>query len=243
LNTLINNTCFNNSAGIGLISNSSIIRNNNCNNNRQYGIRLSGFQNKLINNTCSNNLFGINIWGSKNIVEHNNVSNNSYGLRLDDSANNNTVFNNIISYNTKSGLVTEVETKNNNIYHNKIIFNFKQIDIWTNPYQTNDNFNNFWNNSDHEGNFWSDYTGVDNGANGRTAGDGIGDTKIPHQDVDYYPFVNPDTKLDDDSGGDDNWLRINFNTCRTLSILLIILMIILFLILRKIFTQKKPNRK
>jgi hypothetical protein len=51
--------------------------------------------------------------------------------------------------------------------------------------------NNLWNNSDEEGNYWSDYTGVDNGANDRLAGDGIGDTKIPHPGAgcDYYPMM------------------------------------------------------
>ena len=29
-----------------------------------------------------------------------------------------------------------------------------------------------------EGNYWSDYNGLDNGANGRIAGDGIGDTNL-----------------------------------------------------------------
>jgi parallel beta-helix repeat protein len=54
------------------------------------------------------------------------------------------------------------------------------------------------------GNFWTDYYGFDNGSNGRTNGDGIGDTEIPHPpdpdcetanfpDIekcyDYYPLI------------------------------------------------------
>jgi hypothetical protein len=51
-----------------------------------------------------------------------------------------------------------------------------------------------------EGNYWSDYYGVDDGSNGRTAGDGVGDTEIPHPFIDQgngyyqldnYPLVNP----------------------------------------------------
>jgi len=47
-----------------------------------------------------------------------------------------------------------------------------------------------WSNNG-EGNYWSDYTGEDDGSGGRVAGDGIGDTLIPHWGVDYYPLMNP----------------------------------------------------
>ena len=36
-----------------------------------------------------------------------------------------------------------------------------------------------------------DYTGVDDGSGGRVAGDGVGDTNLPWQRVDYYPLINP----------------------------------------------------
>ena len=41
------------------------------------------------------------------------------------------------------------------------------------------------------GNYWSEYTGVDDGTGGRTAGDGIGDTDIPHLGLDEFPWVIP----------------------------------------------------
>ncbi len=41
------------------------------------------------------------------------------------------------------------------------------------------------------GNYWSDYMGLDNGAYGRTKGDGLGDTLIPHIPLDFYPFMKP----------------------------------------------------
>jgi hypothetical protein len=39
--------------------------------------------------------------------------------------------------------------------------------------------------------------GVDDGSNNRTAGDGIGDTLLPHQGVDWYPLIYPWTWLCD----------------------------------------------
>jgi fibronectin type 3 domain-containing protein len=66
-----------------------------------------------------------------------------------------------------------------NIYHNNII---------SNSIQNIHDSNNYWS-YNMEGNYWSDYTGVDNGAGGRTAGDGIGDTWLPHRN-DNYPFMS-----------------------------------------------------
>ena len=56
-------------------------------------------------------------------------------------------------------------------------------------------FTNYWHHpSILEGNYWSDYTGVDDGSGidkHSIAGDGIGDTLIPHpgSDYDFYPFT------------------------------------------------------
>ncbi len=49
-----------------------------------------------------------------------------------------------------------------------------------------------WDDGAGHGNYWSDYGGLDDGSDGRTAGDGIGDTGLPHQGVDYYPYMKKD---------------------------------------------------
>jgi parallel beta-helix repeat protein len=41
------------------------------------------------------------------------------------------------------------------------------------------------------GNYWDDYTGLDDGSDGRLAGDGVGDTGLPYLGVDNYPLICP----------------------------------------------------
>jgi len=144
-------------------SNFNVIGNSTCDMNGQHGINLnlSSNGNSIHDNTCD--------------------SNDGYGIIIDSSSSN-VIENNILSRNL-CGIHLDNTLTPNKIYHNNII---------SNTQQAFDNVgNNFWNNSQQEGNYWSDYTGQDNGANGRTAGDGIGDTQIPHLSLDNYPFINP----------------------------------------------------
>jgi parallel beta-helix repeat protein len=78
----------------------------------------------------------------------------------------------------------------NLIFHNNIINNTHQA------YDTNASRNDWHHPMLLEGNYWSDYAGVDDGSGvGKhaIAGDGIGDTLIPHPsaDYDFYPLMNP----------------------------------------------------
>ena len=41
------------------------------------------------------------------------------------------------------------------------------------------------------GNYWSNYQGRDDGTGGREAGDGMGDTDLPHEGIDFYPLMSP----------------------------------------------------
>ncbi|MCK4949581.1 MAG: hypothetical protein KAS60_05815, partial [Thermoplasmata archaeon] len=74
-------------------------------------------------------------------------------------------------------------SNNNIIFHNNFIDNTDHLY----NYQST----NTWDNGDGEGNYWSDYTGLDDGSGGRTAGDGVGDTDLPHQGVDWFPLMSP----------------------------------------------------
>ncbi len=89
----------------------------------------------------------------------------------------------MISYNSNVGISIDSSSNSNNIYHNLFI---------SNSIQASDRGSNNWDYL-YEGNYWDDYTGLDNGANDRVPGDGIGDTKIPHPGPGYdnFPFIKP----------------------------------------------------
>lgn len=71
----------------------------------------------------------------------------------------------------------------NTIHHNNFINNSRDLLL-------SGSYNNVWD-DDGEGNYWDSYNGLDDGSDGRTVGDGIGDTEIPHLGVDNYPLINP----------------------------------------------------
>jgi parallel beta-helix repeat protein len=192
---IINNTCSNNNgSGISLgTSEQNLVERNTCNQNNYSGILLQASRlNTVANNTfIFNNISGVVLSSAhQNRISNNNISGNKYGVEIDGggtSAQYNMIFGNIISYNTDHGVILKQICNNNRFYHNNILFN---------AIQAAGSFTGtvFWDNDHNEGNFWSDYTGLDNGANDRTPGDGIGDTNIPHPSPGYdnYPFTNKD---------------------------------------------------
>lgn len=109
-------------------------------------------------------------------VTGNVIETNQIGISLKDS-NNTLIADNIIKNNTVGIQITQ-NSSNNTIYHNSLINNVQQTQIET-------TLINQWNNGFDEGNYWSDYTGQDSNS------DGIGDTTLPWQTVDYYPLMNP----------------------------------------------------
>jgi parallel beta-helix repeat protein len=186
-NNISHNTIINNSMGIFSYSSKfNIFNNNTFISNYWYGIFLrSSSSNTLQSNTFkSSNYHGIAIHDSKsNIIINNNISTNKvHGIFMHYS-NSHIILNNNIFANNRTGI--KINNSNKNIvYHNNFINNKVQ------SIEKGDSRNNFWDNGFGEGNYWSDYSGVDNGSNGRIVGDGIGDTNIPHLGLDNYPFVN-----------------------------------------------------
>ena len=57
-------------------------------------------------------------------------------------------------------------------------------------YVAPNSYNISWD-DDMKGNYWAGYTGLDDGSNGRVAGDGVGDTDLSFIGLDNYPLINP----------------------------------------------------
>jgi len=185
-NEIKNNSCLRNEYGIHFQeSSNNDVDNNECTYNDGEGIYLyyESKNNSLTNNTVDkNNLTGIYLHrSSDNSISFNSIDLNKIGMDLQYYSNSNIFTNNTISYNTVVGINIS-DSNYNLIYHNNIIDNYQQIIV--------ENINHL-NISIKEGNYWSDYSGYDNGVGGRVAGDGIGDTRLPHQDIDIYPFIYP----------------------------------------------------
>jgi parallel beta-helix repeat protein len=184
-NSITNNYCtLNNQSGIlGDDSYYNNIQGNICNFNYKSGIRLitNAQSFKIMNNTCNNNSQGISLSKSSwDIVKNNKISYNDEGITVKSNSYQNKFENNNISFSILTGFTLDSSSRHNTIIHNNFIKNRIQI--------IDPNTENNWDYLG-EGNYWSDYLGKDNGANNRTAKDGIGDTKLPHYQ-DNNPFVN-----------------------------------------------------
>jgi len=161
---------------VALINSTNItVKNMNLTSNEQ-GVLLVQTSNSTIENVAvSRNDGGIDLrWSHNNTIRKNHLARTRWrAVFLQDSCNNtfyaNTLFNNTygLSIQRSSG---------NTFYHNNFINNSDQLYVEISQ--------NIWHNEAQEGNYWSDYTGED------VDGDGVGDTDLPWQDVDYYPLMN-----------------------------------------------------
>jgi len=139
------------------------------------------------------------------IVKDNNISGSSSsnkGIKFYEAVNN-TIQNNTIKDNINGWGILITDTPNtayyNEISNNKFINN--KWHACVNNSATNANVFSY--------NYWDDYTGVDDGSNGRVAGDGIGDTDLPYTFTggqDNYPWVVNDTDADGLSDSDEIYI-------------------------------------
>jgi parallel beta-helix repeat protein len=189
--TISNNSASNNSIAIILLnSNTNTIFNNIIISNEFEGIRLvSSSNNNISNNNVSNNKYGIDLdSSSNNSIFSNNISSNECSIYIEsgfyESSNYNTFIFNNISYNGCCVAIHGAYCGDNIFHHNNFI---KSSAVNVIGYGVNTR----WDDSHGEGNYWSDYMGLDNGSNGRIAGDGVGDTNIPHLGLDNYPLIEP----------------------------------------------------
>lgn len=221
-NNISRNNISKNGWGIDLhLSSCNNISDNNVVNNSYHGIRLSeSLDNYIIGNTVylnkwngirlysssnynivtSNNLYNnsysIYLWeSSDNVITTNNLSDNWGGILLGSSSNNNIITVNTVYSSSFYGIYLPNSANNNIFHHNNIIKNANQVYL-----DTTTCFDNIWDDGNGEGNYWSDYTGLDDGSGSRIAGDGVGDTEIPHPftdqgngyyQLDNYPLINP----------------------------------------------------
>ena len=156
------------------------ISNNRCGydyyHRNHYGIYLYRSSNNTISwNTCNENYAGIRFYyqSQDNTILGNTFESNSYGINLYYQCDNNTFFfNNFIDNNTN-------------------VYSFSSSNTWS----CDSKLQYEYSGTEYEnylGNYYSDFNGQDDGSGGRTAGDGIGDSDIPHgtdSDGDNYPLI------------------------------------------------------
>ena len=178
------------------------------------------FLNRSRGNIISGNFITSNVWygielvySNANIISSNHIVSNGDGVPsllwgggiILGASDNNTIMDNIIANNvlfeielqasnnntivgntlgplelgaviSNKGLSLLYSSNNNTIYHNSIVGGQIRCD--------NQSSWNIWDNG-YEGNYWGNYWGDDENGNG------IGDTDLPHQEVDYYPLMSP----------------------------------------------------
>jgi parallel beta-helix repeat protein len=225
-NKIISNNIIDSGWSIHLYSSNDNLIKGNIISNTIFSLKYMGIHlqysdgNNITGNNASNNWAGIYLSSSSgNNITNNNVSNNEDGIFLNAYCYWNNFTYNTIFQNTDCGI--HIYGSSNNIFHhNNIINNTKQLNQYRNE--------NTWNDGNGEGNYWSDYNGSDEDD------DRVGDTNLPHMEVDYYPLIlhtdiiyegDNDTIEDKDSIFSEIWFQG--------MIILLVIIIIIALMIRK----------
>ncbi len=203
-----NNTIDNAYYGVRLHeSDVNTITNNRINRSGYYGVNLySGSENnEITNNEIINGKYGVlHEYSDGNTLELNTIASNSeYGIRLSYSSGTLVKGNDIM--NNKYGVYLW-DSSGNTFYYNNFIDNTYQVEHYDVAPPLDEA--NIWDDDNwpppipgRKGNYWSDYVGKDDGSGvgrsgeSRRAGDKIGDTLIPHLEVDWYPLMVPWTPV------------------------------------------------
>ena len=146
--------------------------------NREGIYLVSSSSNTLSGNTAnSNDWDGIYLYdSSSNTLSGNTANSNDYGIYLDNSSSN------TLSGNTANsngyGISLVGSSSSNTIYLNNFSNTHNVYSVSTNSWKSPTPLCYFYSPShvNSMGNYYSDYSGVDDGTGGRTAGDGIGGT-------------------------------------------------------------------
>ena len=177
-------------------SNGSIIFNNVITSNRHSGISLNGssfnliYDNLILMNGVTSTPGGGLVVGDGIVLSLSNgntingnrlIGNIVRGIALDYS-NDNLIVNNTFEASVWS--ISLNDAQNNTVHHNNFISSWNHVDI------IGYSISNTWDDGS-VGNYWDDYVGLDDGSNSRVAGDGVGDTDLPHLGVDNNPLINP----------------------------------------------------
>jgi parallel beta-helix repeat protein len=151
-----------------------------------YGISLYQVNNVTIQNVVTKKCYyGVRFDNATNCKILDSKFANSYvaGIFLRYGNTYNYIIGNTIIDNPKGIFIADPSSENNIFYRNNLVNNTNQVDAtFAGP--------TLWDNGV-EGNYWSDYIGIDDGSNGRNAGDGIGDINLPHLDVEIFPLMEP----------------------------------------------------
>ena len=137
------------------------IADNFCESNNDSGIEVSSSDyNNVSQNTCILNFkSGISVSSSENcLVEINSCISNTYGIYFSDSISS-TIMNNICLSNLGFGIFLNTSCENNTVYGNDLLQN-----NFGNVQGADNGIKNWWNNS-HSGNHWSDWTSPDSNNN------------------------------------------------------------------------------